>query len=122
MEPWTGLVEYTIELETRPMVSLDPEDLDRLQESAETEVHMSDPVFGLDESKGSILAVFQVWAATAALAVAFGGWLFFNTMVRAGFDVTRDTVEMISVQKTASEEYKLGRQLVTLPSKEDEGT
>jgi hypothetical protein len=116
----TELMEFTVEIETRPMVSLDPEDLDRLQQAAALESEMLDPVFALDESKGSILGVFQVWAATAVLAAALGAWCMFTTMVRAGFDATKDTIEMISVSK-ASEENELAG-LVQLPTLEESHT
>lgn len=95
-----GLVEFTVELETRPMVSLDPHDLDKLQEAAAYEVGMCDPVFALDESKGSILSVFQVLAATATLAVALGCWFFTSTLVRSGVVRSADVIELITVNKT----------------------
>lgn len=96
------LHEFTYEAETRPMVSLDPFVLDRMQDASIQEREISDPVYGLDESTGSVTAIFQVWAATAALAVALGGWLFFNVLVRSGVDMTQDTIEMISVAKTGN--------------------
>lgn len=122
MIPPDGLSEYTVELETRPMVSLDPMDLDRLQDAAALEPKMSDPVFALNESKGSVLVVFQLWAATAALAAALGCWLYFNILVRAGVEKSSDAIEMIAVQKTSDREGTEDKLVVTLPVKEEAGS
>ena len=91
------LEEFTVELETRPMASLQPAFLDRLH--AEADPGMSDPVFALDESKGSVLVICQVWAASAVLAAALGVWMFTTTLVRAGLIRSKAEIELVSVSK-----------------------
>lgn len=112
--------EYTVELETRPMVAFHPEVLVRLQGAARS-VGMSDPVFALDESKGSILAVFQVWAATAALALALGCWMFTTTLVKSGIDRRAADVELVVVNKTHDDKQGKPKVRVQLP-KENQRT
>lgn len=96
------------------MVAFHSDDLDRLQEAAR-DIGMCDPVFALDESKGSILVVFQVWAATAALAVALGCWMFTTTLVKAGFDRRDADVELVVVDKMANDEPGKPKVRVQLP-------
>jgi len=95
--------EFTVELETRPMVAFEPDVLDKLHNEV-IDGTLCDPVFSLDESKGSILAVFQVWAATAAIAAALGCWMFLSVMVKSGFDRDTAAIEMISVTKTSEDD------------------
>lgn len=101
------LEEFTVELETRPMASLQPAILDRLQREASQQRRMTDPVFALDESKGSILVICQVLAATAVLAVALGCWMFENMLVRSGIARSKAEIELVSVSKADDDKFRV---------------
>lgn len=89
------LIEFTFEAETRPMISLDPIVLTRMQFIAEEAVGISDPVFSLDESTGAVGAVFQTWATTAFGAATRGQAIFLDLLRRVGLPHSPDVIEHI---------------------------
>ena len=80
------------------MVAFDSGVLGRLQAAARRNPYLHDPVFCLDESLGSISAIFQIDDSAASTAAVRGSDLLVELLRKAGIPAGPDSLERINTE------------------------
>ena len=95
-----ALREFTVCIETRPMLAFDSYALHLFQEAVEQE-DLHDPVCCYDEGNGSLSVTAQVDAAATHLAASKAAHSVTQALVKAGLTIKLDVIE-----KLTAEEYR----------------
>lgn len=102
MAPKRGaLREFTVCIETRPMLALDAYALHLFQDAIDNQFGIYDPVCCYDEGNGSLSVIAQVDATATHLAAHRASLSVVQALVDAGLTINLDIIE-----KLTAEEYR----------------
>lgn len=93
------LREFTVCIETRPMLAIESYALDMFHEAIERDATFNDPVCCYDEATGGLSMLAQVDALATHLAVDRAVFGVTQALVAAGLTISLDVIEKITAEE-----------------------